>query len=73
MEAQISSEQSCNAEADTIAVVWKQWLNFLNEEDITSQYNDQMKKTLNNNASQKKFTLKVDEEFKKNDEQPETA
>ena len=51
MEAQVSSEQSCSAEADTTAVVWKQRLDFLDEEDITSQYNDQMKETLGSNAS----------------------
>ena len=65
MEAQVSSEQSCSAEADTTAVVWKQRLDFLDEEDITSQYNDQMEETLGSNASQERSTLELDEELKK--------
>lgn len=65
MKVQVSSEQNCSAEADTTAVVWKQRLDFLNEENIISQYNDQMKETLGSNASQKRSTLKVDEKLKK--------
>ena len=65
MKAQVSSEQSCSAEADATAVVWKQRLDFLDEEDITSQYNDQMEETLGSNASQERSTLEVDEELEK--------
>lgn len=65
MEAQVSSEQSCSAEANTTAVVWKQRLDFLNEENITNQYNDQMEGILDSNASQERSILKVDEELEK--------
>ena len=68
MKARTSSDRIYNAEADNFnstAVNCKQRLDFLNEEDKITQIDDRMKETSDHNVSQKRSTLKADQELKK--------